>query len=56
VQQHECENKLLILMINFKLMKIYYFPMFHEHQKYKIKSFLSISNMANFRVLQYLSI
>ena len=40
-------------MINFNLMKILFFPIFHEHKKAKLNHFSSISEGANFRVLQF---
>jgi len=38
--------------LNFNLMKKYYFCMFHEHKINKLNYFSSISEVANFRVLQ----
>ena len=44
------------LMMNFKLMKKNYFPIFHVHKNSNLNHFNSISKGANFRVLQLTTI
>ena len=39
------------LMMNFNLMKFFYFPIFHVHKNSKLNLFRSISRNSNFRVL-----
>ena len=53
MHQHVCTNKLLNLMINFNLIKQFIFIYFHEHKNTELNHFSSISEEANFRVLQF---
>ena len=43
MHQHVCSTMLLHPMINFNLMKNYYFPRFHEHKNSELNHFSSIS-------------
>ena len=48
---HVCTTMLLLLMINFNIMKNILFLIFYEHKNSKLNQFNYISKVANFRVL-----
>ena len=50
---HVCTSMLLLLMMNFNILKYILFLIFHEHKNLKLNQFDYISKVANFRVLQF---
>ena len=53
MHRHVCTSLLLLLMMNFNLMKIIISLGFHELKNSKLPQFTSTSKGANFRVLQF---